>query len=87
MSRYYDVSQKSVLFLDCMLPMEAFLTTRDTAEMRLVTQIFDFARELAEMHLSETALALYCAYILLQEGKLKAHLDCVTRSDLEICLF
>ncbi len=69
MSRYYDVSQKAVLFLDCMLPMEAFMTTRDTAEMRLVSQIFDFARELAEMQLSETALALFCAYVLLQEGK------------------
>ena len=69
MSRYYDVSQKAVLFLDCMLPMEAFMTTRDTAEMRLVSLIFDFARELAEMQLSETALALYSAYVLLQDGE------------------
>ncbi len=71
MSRYYDVSQKAVLFLDCVLPMEAFMTTRDTAEMKLVSQIFDFARGLAEMQLSETAIALYCAYVLLQEGEKK----------------
>ena len=51
-----------------MLPMEAFLTTGDTSEMRLVTQIFEFAKSIAEMQLSEMALSLYCAYILLQEG-------------------
>lgn len=69
MSRYYDISQKAVLFLDCMLPMEAFMTTRDTTEMNLVSQIFDFVKSLAEMQLSEVALSLYSAYILLQEGK------------------
>ena len=68
MSRYYDVRQKCVLFLDTNLPMEAFLTTRDTVEMKLVTQIFDLARAIAEMQLSEVAIALYSAYILLQEG-------------------
>ena len=52
-----------------MLPMEAFLTTGDTSEMRLVTQIFEFAKSIAEMQLSEMALSLYCAYILLQEGR------------------
>ena len=51
-----------------MLPMEAFLTTGDTSEMRLVTQIFEFAKSIAEMQLSEMALSLYSAYILLQEG-------------------
>ena len=69
MSRYYDLSQNAVLFHDVMLPMEAFLTTGDTSEMRLVTQIFEFAKSIAEMQLSEMALSLYCAYILLQEGK------------------
>ncbi len=68
MSRYYDVSQKAVLFLDCMLPMDAFMNTRDTTEMKLVSQIFDYARSLAEMQLSEVALALYSAYILLQDS-------------------
>ena len=69
MSRYYDLTQNAVLFHDIMLPMEAFLTTGDTSEMRLVTQIFEFAKSIAEMQLSEMALSLYCAYILLQEGK------------------
>ena len=71
MSRYFDLNQNAVLFEDCMLPMEAFMTTRDTVEMKLVSQIFDFAKELAELRLSDVALALYSAYILLQDGKYK----------------
>lgn len=69
MSRYFDLSQNAVLFYDCMLPMEAFMTTRDTTEMKLVSQIFDFAKSLAEWRLSDVALALFSAYILLQDGK------------------
>ena len=68
MSRYFDVKQNAVLFFDTMLPMDAFLTTGDSAEMNLVNQIFDFVKSLAEVQLSETALALFSAYILLQEG-------------------
>ena len=45
------------------------MTTRDTVEMNLVSQIFDFAKSLAELRLSDIALALYSAYILLQDGK------------------
>ena len=45
------------------------MTTRDTNEMKLVSQIFDFVKGLAEWRLSEVALALFSAYILLQEGK------------------
>ena len=55
--------------MNCMLPMEAFMNNRDTTEMKLVSQIFDFAKSIAEMRLSDVALALYSAYILLQEGK------------------
>ena len=74
MSRYYDISSQTVLFDETLLPMEAFLTTRDTTEMKLVTEVFHFARDLAEMQLSEVALSLYSAYILLQEGeKLRKH--------------
>ena len=69
MSRYFDISQNAVLFQDIMLPMEAFLSTGDTEEMKLVTKIFEFAKELAEMKLSEVALSLYSAYILLQQGE------------------
>ena len=71
MSRYYDVSQNAVLFMDLLLPMEAFMTTGDTAEMKLVSQIFDFAKSIAELQMSEVALSLYSAYILLQEGTQK----------------
>ena len=56
MSRFYDVSQKAVLFLDRgMLTMDVFMTTGDTCEMELVSQIFDFAKSLAEMQLSEAS--------------------------------
>ena len=56
MSRFYDVSQSAVLFLDGgMLPMEVFMTTGDTTEMELVSQIFDYAKSLAEMQLSEAS--------------------------------
>ena len=69
MSRYFDLSSNAVLFEDIMLPMEAFLTTGDTEEMDLVTKIFEFAKEIAELKLSEVILSLYSAFILLQDGK------------------
>jgi len=69
MSRYYSVSRRSVLFGDILLPMEAFLTPANTQEMVLVTQIFEFVRSISELELSETALALYSAYILLQHDR------------------
>ena len=49
MSRYFDLSQNAVLFMNCMLPMEAFMNNRDTIEMKLVSQIFEFAKSIAEM--------------------------------------
>jgi len=70
MSRYYSVEKKAVLFMDMMLPVEAFMGTGHSAEMKLVSQIFDFVRSLAELELSETALALYSAYILLQHDRM-----------------
>nr|UUJ74942.1 HR3 isoform X2 [Lepeophtheirus salmonis] len=69
MSRYFDLSQNAVLFFDIMLPMESFMTTGDTGEMNLVNQIFDLAKGFAELQLSEVTLALYSAYILLQEDR------------------
>ena len=53
-----------------MLPMGAFMENRDTTEMKLVSQIFDFAKSLAEMELTDVALSLFSAYILLQEGNI-----------------
>ena len=70
MSRYFDLSNNAVLFHDVMLPIDAFLTTDISEEERtLVTKIFEFAWEIAQMKLSERALALYSALILLQDGK------------------
>ena len=78
MSRYFDLSNNHVLFVgepagaldrSLMLPLEAFTTSGNTEEMTLVSQIFDCAKTIAELKLSEVALSLYSAYILLQAGR------------------
>lgn len=78
MSRYFDMSSNHVLFVgdhtqllekSFMLPMEAFTTTGNTEEMTLVTQIFDTVKTIAELKLSEVALSLYSAYVLLQADR------------------
>ena len=77
MSRYFDLSNNHVLFVgdhtqflekSFMLPMAAFTTTGNTEEMTLVSQIFDTAKAIADLKLSEVALSLYSAYVLLQAG-------------------
>jgi len=68
MSRYYDLSQNAVLFGDTLLPVEAFLTP-DSVEAKLVSAVFEFAKSLAELKLSEIQLALYSAFVLLSSGK------------------
>ena len=68
MSRRFDLSQNAVLFKDCMLPMEAFEPKRILVEWNLVNRVFDFAKSLAELQLSDNSLALFSAYILLQPG-------------------
>ncbi|XP_049844618.1 probable nuclear hormone receptor HR3 isoform X5 [Schistocerca gregaria] len=68
MSRYYDLSQNSVLYSDTMLPQDAFYTN-ETAEMKLVTCVFEFAKSVAELKLTETELALYSACILLSTDR------------------
>nr|CAG4643861.1 EOG090X044C [Lepidurus arcticus] len=67
MSRYFDVSQQAVLFGDTLLPLEAFLTS-DSIEMKLVSSIFEFAKWLAEIKLTDSQLALYSAFVLLAPG-------------------
>jgi len=69
MSRYFDLSNNAVLFYDVMLPVGAFLTTHISEEMTLVNKIFEFAREIAQMKLSEKVLSLYSAFILLQDDR------------------
>lgn len=68
MSRYLDLSQNCVLYGDTMLPQDAFFTT-DTAEMKLVTCVFEVAKSVAELKLTETELALYSACVLLSPGE------------------
>ena len=74
MSRYFDLSNNHVLFVgepagaldrSLMLPLEAFTTSGN----RLVSQIIDCAKTIAQLKLSEVALSLYSAYILLQAGR------------------
>ena len=62
------------------------MNNRDTTEMKLVSQIFDFAKSIAEMRLSDVALALYSAYILLQEGKSYYNYDFVLTQLCEIII-
>jgi len=78
MSRYFDLSNNHVLFVgedaqmlekSIMLPLEAFTMSGSTEEMTLVSQIFDCAKSIAELKLSEVALSLYSAYILLQADR------------------
>lgn len=68
MTRYYDVNQNCVVYGDTLLPMEAFLTT-ETVEMKLVNNVFEFAKTIAELKLTDTELGLYSALVLLQAGK------------------
>jgi len=66
-SRHFDPATNSVLFGETLLPPEAFRTA-DTTEMKLVLSLFDLARTLAELKLSDAQLALYSAYVLLSPG-------------------
>ncbi|KDR23541.1 putative nuclear hormone receptor HR3, partial [Zootermopsis nevadensis] len=68
MSRYFDLSQNCVLYADTMLPQDAFFTT-ETAEMKLVTCVFEFAKGVSELKLTETELALYSACVLLSADR------------------
>lgn len=67
MSRLLDLSQNAVLYGDVMLPQEAFYTS-DSEEMRLVSRIFQTAKSIAELKLTETELALYQSLVLLWPG-------------------
>nr|BAP76394.1 hormone receptor HR3 [Thermobia domestica] len=68
MSRYFDLTQNAVLYGDTMLPQDAFFTT-ETTEVKLVTNVFEYAKSLAELKLTETELALYSAVVLLSADR------------------
>lgn len=67
MSRYVDLPQNCVLYGDYMMPQEAFMTN-DTAEMKLVSCIFELSKSITELKLTETELALYSACVLFSPG-------------------
>ena len=68
MSRLMDLSQSAVLYGDVMLPQEAFYTS-DAIEMKLIACIFETAKSIAELKLTETELALYQSLVLLWPGE------------------
>lgn len=41
----------------------------DATEKRLINEVYDFAKSIAELQLTESELALYSALVLLQPGK------------------
>jgi hypothetical protein len=45
----------------------------DVTEKRLITEVYDFAKSIAELQLTESELALYSALVLLQPGKLSVY--------------
>lgn len=63
-----DLAQNAVLYGDVLLPQEAFYTS-DCFEMKLVACIFETAKSIAELKLTETELALYQSLVLLWPGK------------------
>ncbi|XP_043201332.1 probable nuclear hormone receptor HR3 isoform X2 [Amphibalanus amphitrite] len=63
MLRYYDLSQDVVLYGDTPLKQDAFLLG-DTTEMKLVHDVWEMVRSLAELRLSETEQALFAACCL-----------------------
>lgn len=68
MSRYFDVSQNCVLYGDALLPMEAFLTP-ESIEIRLVGDVFEFAKTIAELKLTDCQFGLYAAVVLFQADR------------------
>lgn len=68
MSRLMDLSTNSVLYGDIMLPQDVFYTS-DSFEMKLVACIFETAKSIAELKLTETELALYQSLVLLWPGE------------------
>lgn len=46
--------------------------TADATEKRLINEVYDFAKSIAELQLTESELALYSALVLLQPGELFA---------------
>ncbi|KAI5699768.1 hypothetical protein M8J75_008407 [Diaphorina citri] len=69
-SRYYDLSQNSILYEDVLVSQDIFYgQNRTSPEMKLIFLIFDIVRAVAELKLTETELALFSAMVLLSPDR------------------
>lgn len=69
-SRYYDLSQNSILYEDVLISQDIFYgQNRSSIEMKLILLIFDVVRAIAELKLTETELALFSAMVLLSPDR------------------
>lgn len=65
LSRLIDVNRDQVLYGDVVLPIRECVHARDPRDMALVVGIFDAAKTIARLKLTETELALYQSLVLL----------------------
>ncbi|XP_059062620.1 probable nuclear hormone receptor HR3 isoform X1 [Achroia grisella] len=65
LSRLIDVNREQVLYGDVVLPIRECVHARDPRDMSLVVGIFDAAKTIARLKLTETELALYQSLVLL----------------------
>lgn len=68
LSRNVDLSLNGILYGEVLLPSEAFYTS-DTPELKLIACVYETARSIAELKLTETEIALYQSLVLLWPGK------------------
>ncbi|KAI8441453.1 hypothetical protein MSG28_015053 [Choristoneura fumiferana] len=65
LSRLIDVNRETVLYGDVVLPIRDCVHARDPRDMALIVGIFDAAKTIARLKLTETELALYQSLVLL----------------------
>lgn len=67
MSKCLDLQRNTVLYGDIMLGEDAFYTT-DPQEQKLVAKVFEVARSVADLKLTDVELALYSTAVLVNPG-------------------
>ncbi|XP_030022276.1 probable nuclear hormone receptor HR3 isoform X8 [Manduca sexta] len=65
LSRLIDVNREQVLYGDVVLPIRECVHARDPRDMALVSGIFEAAKSIARLKLTESELALYQSLVLL----------------------
>ncbi|KAJ2938289.1 hypothetical protein O0L34_g13201 [Tuta absoluta] len=65
LSRLIDVNRNQVLYGDVVLPISECVHARDPRDVSLVNNIFEAAKTIARLKLTETELALYQSLVLL----------------------